>query len=256
MSPFDRLLPDREKEELVKAAQERYACRVFDSPVSPSEYAALSYVAGRFEAGSVRLRLCRVPERFFGGSLMGLGRVQGCSCLCLVCISDEKDTTLAGFCGEALVLHAVRLGLTTCWLTGGYSRKMAEEICPEGFKILAVIALGHAPAPSGLSRKRKELKKLCLSDPAQWPHVFLQAAMLVQAAPSSGNSQPFLMDCRENTFMLDSSDRTRLELGIGICHASLAFRGPISWVFSEKKNEPMAACILQIANLKTTPYNG
>ncbi len=247
MSTFDRLLPDHEKDAFIQAAERRISTRMFREPVSSGDYAALAFLAGRFERESVRLVLRRVPESFFTGGIMGRGHLQGCSCICLVCAAPS-DLTLAGFCGEAYVLSVTQLNLATCWVTGGYAKKQADALCPSGLHALAVIALGHAPLSDGVSRRRRELRRLCRSDPEVWPEMFRNAAHLVQIAPSSGNSQPFLMDCRPDAFLLDSSDRTRLDLGIGICHASLAFRGPLQWVFSDRRSDPMATCLLGSEN--------
>ena len=237
----ERLFTAEEKQRLPRAQARRFSCHTF-RPLSAGQFAALSLLCGRFSTKNVILEPVRVPLDFFGGSILGLGRVQGCDTVVQV-LTDTRpfSRTEAGICAEALVLMLKDSDLSTCYLTGGYRRDFLPEI-PAYMDRVCVICAGTAleKAPP---RRRKSLDRLCAGNTESWPDMFRTAAQYVQSAPSSLNLQPFQMQAWKDGFALDSSDRTRLDLGIAIVHAELAFSCPHAWVFSEDRREPMSRAV-------------
>ncbi len=238
-------VPAHEKPSLALAVSERYSCHNFTSPLTLSDWSALSYLAGKISLPGIRITLLRVSESLFTGTFLSLGRVAGCTTVAVLSGSmTGSNQMLAGFCGELFVLHVTRLGLKSCWMTSGFQKKRLLSYLKTDEQIFALIALGNGSAATE-TRKRKDLRKLCTEDPAAWPEPCFRAASMVCLAPSSGNQQPFLMGYEPGRFWLDSSDKTRIDLGVALCHAELAFSSEHDWSFSEKKTEPMASCLFR-----------
>ena len=120
----------------------------------------------------------------------------------------------AGFLGDAFVLEASALGLGTCWVSGTYRRKQIRLPMQENETVLAVIAVGvpEKPLQAPKNRRRKPLDKLMNAVPADG--MMLDAAKLVQIAPSAMNMQPWRMEALPGAFALTISDRALLDGGI------------------------------------------
>ena len=148
----------------------------------------------------------------------------------------------AGILGEAFCLEATAMGLGTCWMTGTYRKKLLVVSLQPGEAVLGVIAVGH-PAEGAIqpaNRRRKPLDKLCRGDIRQWPEELRRTARAVQMAPSALNLQPWEMSLEGARFMIDTSDRAQIDLGIALCHAELLLTTPHTWHFGSRWREPAA----------------
>ena len=150
----------------------------------------------------------------------------------IACGTEALCRVNAGILGEAFVLEATALGLGTCWVSGTYRRKQIRLPMQENETALAVIAVGvpEKPLQAPENRRRKPLDKLMNAVPADG--MMLDAAKLVQIAPSAMNMQPWRMEVLPGAFVLTISDRALLDGGIALCHAELALRGAHRWVYS------------------------
>ena len=237
----DLLKPHRQT--LSEAVSSRFSCHTFSASPTLQDWAVLSYLAGRWEHSGTRLRLTRVPSGFFSGGILRFGKITGTDTVCVLSgPDDEMHVTAAGFLGEAFILDCTSRSFATCWLTGSLLRKPLPVPISPGETVFALIALGH-PGESPTPRRRKDLSRLCEGDVSTWPSPFRQAAQYVWEAPSASNAQPFLMSVSAHSFSIDSSDKTRLDLGVAICHASLALDMPFRWVAGTDRSEPMATCL-------------
>ena len=72
-----------------------------------------------------------------------------------------------------------------------------------------------------------------------------RAAQAVQLAPSAMNLQPWTMSLEQGRCVLDVPDRSRLELGIALCHAELALSSPRTWHLGDGRREPSAWAALR-----------
>ena len=117
-------------------------------------------------------------------------------------------------------------------MSGTYRRKQIRLPMQENETVLAVIAVGvpEKPLQAPENRRRKPLDKLMNAVPADG--MMLDAAKLVQIAPSAMNMQPWRMEALPGAFALTISDRALLDGGIALCHAELALRGVHRWVYS------------------------
>lgn len=248
MSTLEMLFNAGQKQRLSDAIPHRVSCRTYAAPLSSADWAALSYVAGRYTLPGARLQLLRVEESLFTGTLLSAGRVTGCQAVAAVIASSAvtRSKIHAGILGEAFCLEATALNLGTCWMTGTYKKKALPVSLQPGEAVLAIIALGH-PAQGVIqpaSRRRKPVERLCRSDPRLWPEELRRVARAVQMAPSAMNLQPWSMDHEGTRFLLDASDRAQLETGIALCHAEVILHTPHTWHFGSAWREPAAWCEL------------
>ena len=244
MYALERLFSVPQKARLARAIGQRVSCRAFAGAPSPADWAALSYAAGRYTLPGARLILMNCPEALFTGTLLNLGRVTGCRAIAVVAASSQEPLSrvYAGVAGEALTLEAVSMGLGACWISGTYRKKLLNAPLAEHEAALAVIALGIPESPPALpvQRKRKSLEKLCKGDLTLWPEELLTVAQAVREAPSAMNLQPWELSFTANSFVLDSSDRAALDLGIALCHAEATLVSPHQWHFAQSRHDPAA----------------
>lgn len=244
MAALEKLFNAEQKQRLSDAISHRVSCRSYAAPLSAADWAALAYAAGRYTLPGARLCLLRVEETLFTGTLLTAGRITGCRAVAVVIASSTvtRSKVHAGICGEAFCLEATSMGLGTCWITGTYKKKQLTLPLQPGEAILGVIAVGH-PAEGAIqpaNRRRKPLERLCQSDPREWPEAARRVARAVQMAPSAMNLQPWSMDHSPTRFILDTSDRAQLELGIAMCHAELLLTLPHTWHFGSAWRDPAA----------------
>lgn len=189
MTTLETLFSPMQKEKLRQAALVRTSCRSFAGAPDTAAFAALSYVVGRCALPGARLMLTPVDESLFTGTILGMGRITGCKMAAVViaCGTEALCRVNAGILGEAFVLEATALGLGTCWVSGTYRRKQIRLPMQENETVLAVIAVGvpEKPLQAPENRRRKPLDKLMNAVPADG--MMLDAAKLVQIAPSAMN---------------------------------------------------------------------
>ena len=209
MTTLETLFSPMQKEKLRQAALVRTSCRSFAGAPDTAAFAALSYVVGRCALPGARLVLTPVDESLFTGTILGMGRITGCKMAAVViaCGTEALCRVNAGILGEAFVLEATALGLGTCWVSGTYRRKQIRLPMQENETALAVIAVGvpERPLQAPENRRRKPLDKLMNAVPADG--MMLDAAKLVQIAPSAMNMQPWRMEALPGAFALTISDR-------------------------------------------------
>ena len=240
----EKLFNPAQRSRLSQAMGKRASCRNYSAAPSPADWASLSYAAGRYELPGARLILTHVNDSFSTGTLLGMGRVNGCTTIAAVIASSAHPLSRihAGILGEAFVLEATGLGLGTCWVSGSYRKRELELPLYEGEAVMSVIAVG-VPVPGSTNpafRRRKPLEKLCEGNYKTWPEELQRAALAVQTAPSAMNLQPWLMNFDGDRFILDGSDRALLDLGIALCHAELMLQSPHHWHLGLERSEPIA----------------
>ena len=110
MPALERLFHPGDKDRLYPVIARRVSCRGFAAPLSTADWAAVSYLAGRYQLPGARLYLTRVEESLFTGTLLGPGRVTGCQAVAVVVASSSipRARLYAGVLGEALCLEAER----------------------------------------------------------------------------------------------------------------------------------------------------
>ena len=84
MTTLETLFSPVQKEKLRQAAWVRTSCRSFAGAPDTAAFAALSYVVGRCALPGARLVLTPVDESLFTGTILGMGRITGCTMAAVV----------------------------------------------------------------------------------------------------------------------------------------------------------------------------
>lgn len=242
MTALDKLFNPAQRKRLTAAIPARVSCRAYVAPPSTADWASLAYAAERYRLPGARLALCRVDEVLFTGTLLGMGRITGCTAAAAVIASPAEPLGRlhAGILGEAFALEATSLGLGSCWVSGTYRKRMLSVPTQEDEAVLCIIAVG-VPAPDSMdasSRKRKPVERIAKGYD-RWSASFRDVARAVQAAPSAMNMQPWQLTLDGKRFILDGSDRSQLDLGIALCHAELTMPSHGAWQFGSSRGEPL-----------------
>jgi hypothetical protein len=147
-----------------------------------------------------------------------------------------------GYYGELMTLHAVELGLSTCWVGGSFSRKMCPFKLTDGEIVICTITLGYAAEQDSgkekfirklTHRKTKTAEEMMKSDaPASdW---FMNGMRMIPKAPSAVNRQPVVFsycDGKVTAEIQKPTDiGTLLDLGIAKLHFELG-AGNGKWNF-------------------------
>jgi nitroreductase len=178
------------------------------------------------------------------GIIGGYGRVSGAPCyLAFIGRMDSaRVQECVGYTGEALVLEATSLGLSTCWVGGLFKPDVvsARLGLAENEKVLCISPIGYAAAKPSLtdrtfkaiagSARRKSLEELVEGGrvPEGGVKTAVEAARL---SPSATNRQPwrFRADGRAITVLTDNDKKEwrisrRLDCGIAMLHFELGAR--------------------------------
>lgn len=243
MTALDKLFNPAQRKRLIAAIPARVSCRAYTDAPSTADWASLAYAAERYRLPGARLALCRVEEAIFTGTLLGMGRITGCTAAAVVIASSAEPLSRlhAGILGEAFALEAVSLGLGTCWVSGTYRKRLLDVPLKEHEAVLCIIAVGK-PAPGSMdasSRKRKPIERIARGGYDRWPGSFRDVARAVQLAPSAMNMQPWQLTLDDRRLILDGSERSQLDLGIALCHAELALPPHSPWQFGSSRGEPL-----------------
>lgn len=236
----ETLYTPAQRTRLAQAIGRRYSCRAFAGAPSVADWASLSYAAQRYALPGARLALLHVEENLFTGTVLGVGRITGCTAIAAVIASAdaERSRIHAGILGETFCLEACSMGLATCWVSGTYRKRMLTVDLRPGEAVLAIIAVG---VPSGqqppIVRRRKPLEKICGGDVSRWPENMRRVAEAVREAPSAMNMQPWQLNLASSRLTIDTADRAQLELGIALCHAELTLDLPHVWQFGSGRKE-------------------
>jgi nitroreductase len=241
--------PNRPRMSLTETIHRRTSIRTYTGePLAPEHLTLLQGVAKHAP------RLTQTPVRFgfiegraqvehiLKGIVGNYGKVQGAPAL-IVGISGQGPypQESLGFAMEHLILEATRQNIGTCWNSGMFDSKHAEEqvSLEPGEQILAVSPVGY-PAPSGqdkllktlvMAKKRKALKDIIYAD--SWrgnAQTVLDSrpgiesiAEAVRWAPSATNRQPWRMILTAKTVVLTSTRRNSgLDNGIAMAHWYIA----------------------------------
>lgn len=215
-----------------QAIEERHSVRSFsDRALDGNMKAAVDALCSEASKDSGLLyKLVTDDDSVFGSFFVSYGLFHGVRNYIIVAGGEDADGEKAGYYGERLVLEAVGLGLSTCWVAGTYSRKNASSHIPSDMDIIAVIAIGYA-AKEGKSHKSKAPEKVSSStEPV--PEWFKEGVRLALLAPTAMNQQKFFIVNDNGTVSIEAKAGryTILDLGIVKYHFEIgAGRDNFSW---------------------------
>jgi len=192
-----------------------------------------------------RAALVREPVGEVAAGIIGsYGRVSGAACyLAFIGRMDSvRVQECVGYTGEAIVLEATSLGLSTCWVGGLFKPAAVSSRLGlgENEKVICISPVGYPAARPSLtdrtfkaiagSARRKPLEELVEGGrvPEGGVKTAIEAARL---SPSANNRQPwrFRADGRAVTIFTDSDKKEwklsrRLDCGIAMLHFELGAR--------------------------------
>jgi nitroreductase len=213
-------------------------------PIDARTKAALAALAAEYgEKSGARVELAfGEPAAFDGlrktyGLLTGVRNYAGL----IARKGDSEAIERLGYYGELLMLHAVALGLGTCWVGGSFDRACCPFTLTDCDEIVCTITLGVTKEKNSLResfiygathRKTKTIEQMMSADsPA--PEWFLAGMQAVQKAPSAVNRQPVAFSWKGGVVtagLASVSDSSLLDLGIAKLHFELgAGRGKWAW---------------------------
>jgi len=192
-----------------------------------------------------RAVLVREPvDKVAAGIIGGYGRVSGAPCyLAFIGRMDSaRVQECVGYTGEALVLEATSLGLSTCWVGGLFKPSVvsARLGLGENEKVICISPVGYPAAKPNLtdrtfkaiagSSRRKSLEELV--EGGRVPDGGVKSAIeAARLSPSANNRQPwrFRADSGAVTILTDNDKKEwklsrRLDCGIAMLHFELGAR--------------------------------
>lgn len=231
-----------------EALHHRHSWRSYQEiPVEAEKLYRLREICARFSGPGARAKIVSEDiEGVFRGFIASYGKVTGAPAYAAF-IGDTRDPNMfekAGWLGESIVLEAVALGLSTCWVAATFhSEAVAEDIKIAAHeRVLAISPLGYRTDEPSRNDKimqalvrhhtREPLDELCSGLTEQicplWAKEALEAARL---APSAANRQPwrFLLTDNSITITVDRTRDThgiskRTDCGIAMLHVELGAR--------------------------------
>ncbi|MBI5869485.1 MAG: nitroreductase [Actinobacteria bacterium] len=231
-----------------EALHQRHAWRSYQEiPVEPEKLYRLKEVCAGLSRPGARANIAHENiEGVFHGFIASYGQVTGATAY-VAFIGEMNDPNVyekVGYVGEGVILEAVALGLSTCWVgmtfhAGGVAENMKIA---DHERVLAISPLGYRTDTPTLDdkimrslvrrHKREPLEKLCsdLKEKAcpLWAKDALEAAQL---APSAANRQPWRFQLTDDSITI-SVDRyrdthgisKRLDCGVAMMHVELGAR--------------------------------
>jgi len=231
---------------LIQAIDARRSRRAYlPSPIDPTSVSELQALIAAYSKPNIfRMELVTENRDAFRGFLKSYGLLSGVTNFIGLIADQRKPTAIEqlGYYGELLILHAVTMGLGTCWVGGSFSRASMPFCLSDTEKLIGVIALGNTSENGSrrerffhrlIHRKGKAAEELFISDqtPPDW---FLHGMTAVQKAPSSLHRQPVRFTYRDGVIeaSVKNADDAMLALDLGI--AKLHFElgaGDGSWTW-------------------------
>lgn len=253
---------------LLEAIERRRSRRKYKTtPIEPTTLSRLrELIEGYSKVDGVDMRLVTNNGSAFAGLRKSYGMLAGVqNYIGLIDqVADPQNqsgyrasvnTEKMGYYGELVVLHAVILGLGTCWVGGSFDRRSCPFELASNETVVCTIVIGNAPEEmntreklirSMTHRKTKTVEMMYESD-GPVPDWFINGMQAVQKAPSAVNRQPVLFSYRCGNVTASvpnpSDIGSAFDLGIAKLHFEVGAGGG-AWTFGNgaafKRGEPAA----------------
>ncbi len=239
----------------LEAARVRRSRRSYDDRALPDgAKEALEELCQRFRPNPVAraVFIDAPPAGIFSGIVGSYGRISGArAALAFVGIADAPGVEAkVGYTGEAIVLEATRIGLSTCWVAGLFKPGLVGEIAGigGGERVFAISPVGlGASSITGTERlvygmkeapKSRRSAEEIAPGHSVWPPWARAGVEAARIAPSAMNRQPWRFRYQEGAVIasFDGPEMPRvskkLDCGIAMLHYELGARhagAPGSW---------------------------
>jgi len=222
-----------------EAIDNRRSRRLYlDTPIDSHQVDVLQGFIEKYNKESgLTIRFVEDGSAAFKGFLKSYGLFGGVRSL-LVLSGKKTDPNLkekVGYYGELLVLEAVRMDLSACWVGGTFDRGTNLVKLAEDESLVCVITIGKAEELSFkekmihqmVARKSKSIDQMLISD-AKPPEWLFEGIKAVQKAPSAVNHQPVLFEYYNGILSASVDDDgkfNQVDLGIAKSHFELTAGG-------------------------------
>lgn len=210
------------KNNIIETISKRISTRTFDTS-RPIEREKIDHLRKYIASMAIQAtRIVLIETDLAGVKLGTYGGIVGANGYLVGIAADRtKETTIAlGILFEKVILEATSLGISTCWLGIGYSKKDFGRYLslPEGEVISVVSPLGY---PAGKARRRDNFVRFAMKSHKRkpWEKIFFDANWdtpltpeksdtmkeileMVRIAPSSSNKQPWRLIKEGNSLHL------------------------------------------------------
>lgn len=224
-----------------------YSNEQIDSFTLDSLQSYIDEVSTPFET-EIRFKIMESRSNEFGQRLGTYGLIKGANTFICGAVKNQKRSEEdLGLAMEKVVLHAVSLGLGTCWLAGSFNKAnfgkavelKEDEILP------IVISIGYPDENRSFfdkvmyiltrSKNRKDWNEIFFDRDFDKPlckeevGIYTDALEMVRIAPSGFNKQPWRVVKSDDTFHFYMEGKKkegqfsidRLCIGIAMCHFEL-----------------------------------
>ncbi len=137
-----------------------------------------------------------------------------------------------GYYGEAILLEAISIGLSTCWIGGTYSKKECEKVIniKDNEELICVISIGYAQdvlsikekLVKQLNKKDKSVDDILISKYDNTKPWILAGAEFALDAPSALNKKPIVYEYENEVVKAKISKANygyeEVDLGISMLH--------------------------------------
>jgi nitroreductase len=227
---------------LIEAIDARRSRRKYlADPVEPAAAEKLETLARDYgEAAGVRIEFVWNDGSAFDGLRKTYGLLVGVRNYAglIAKKGDPAAEERLGYYGELLLLHAVALGLGTCWVGGSFDRSLCPFRLGDDEKLCCTITVGPVREKDNLRerlvqgithRKSKTVEEMMTAD-GPVPGWFMDGMRAARKAPSAVNRQPVVFSYRNGRATAGVGGGDWTDLGIAKLHFALgAGRG--SWEF-------------------------
>lgn len=207
----------------------RHSVRQYmDKKIEPEKAKQLNDLINDCNKNSgLNIQLCLDEPTAFTGIMAKYGKFTNVkNYIALVGNKNEALDEKCGYYGEKIVIKAMELGLSTCWVAATYKKNSCKALAKNNEKIYCVIAIGYGET-NGVERKSKSFSEVTDSD-KNYPEWFKTGVDFALKAPTAMNQQKFMFTLIDNNtvkLVAKSGFYSKIDLGIVKYHFEVGADG-------------------------------
>ncbi len=225
--------------EWIKACDKRVSRRTYNNKnIEDSKITSIIDLINEINRdNSLNIQFVRDGKHSLSGFKASYGMISGAkSFVALVANKNIEDYKVRlGYFGEMIVLEAVSLGLSTCWIGGTYNKKECEGLINinDNEELVCVISLGYSDENLSIkenlvkrvTKKEKTINEMLVSSDEEIPGWVLNGVKYALNAPSALNKKPIIYeyDGGKTEAIISKSNYgyEEVDLGISMLHFKL-----------------------------------
>ena len=227
------------KKEWIKACDKRISRRTYNNKeIESNKIESITELINKINSeNSLNIQFVKDGKSGLNGFKASYGMINGAkSFIALVADRNiENYKVKVGYLGEMIVLEAVSLGLSTCWIGGTYNKKECESLIDinDNEDLVCVIALGYSDENLSikeklvkrLNQKEKTINEMLVSRDDDTPNWVLNGTKYALNAPSAVNKKPIIYEYVngkiEAIISKPNHGYEEVDLGISMLHFKL-----------------------------------